>query len=191
VDYGEDTGSANVVKLCGNFLIAVSIPSYNNPCSSFLPQLTRSQSSIEAIAESMALAEKHGVERTEVMKLLSSTIFDCLIYKVEPPCDLPHFIPTLQGYGQRVSERDHRPGGFSLDLGLKDVTLVSQAAREADTPMPFLSVLLDRFTSAKARGRGQMDWSAIGMSVGEDAGIEMQSDIDRNSKAVREGDLYK
>lgn len=30
----------------------------------------------------MALAEKHGVERTEVMKLLSSTIFDCLIYKV-------------------------------------------------------------------------------------------------------------
>lgn len=41
-----------------------------------------SQSSIEAIAESMALAEKHGVERTEVMKLLSSTIFDCLIYKV-------------------------------------------------------------------------------------------------------------
>lgn len=65
-------------------------------------------------------------------------------------------------------------GGFSLELGLKDVTLVSQAAREADTPMPFLSVLLDRFTSAKARGRGQMDWSAIGMNIGEDAGIDMK-----------------
>lgn len=36
-------------------------------------------------------------------------------------------------------------GGFSLALGLKDVSLVSQAARETDTPMPFLSVLLDRF----------------------------------------------
>lgn len=35
-------------------------------------------------------------------------------------------------------------GGFSLALGLKDVSLVSQAARETDTPMPFLSVLLDR-----------------------------------------------
>lgn len=36
--------------------------------------------------------------------MLSSTIFDCLIYK---------------GYGQRVSERDHKPGGFALELGLK------------------------------------------------------------------------
>jgi hypothetical protein len=83
-----------------------------------------------------------------------------------------------------VSERDHRPGGFSLELGLKDVTLVSQAAREADTPMPFLSVLLDRFTSAKAKGRGQMDWSAIGMNVSEDAGINMKNDLERNAKAV-------
>lgn len=30
----------------------------------------------------MALAEKHGVDRSKVMDLLSSTIFDCLIYKV-------------------------------------------------------------------------------------------------------------
>lgn len=56
--------------------------------------------------------------------------------------------------------------------------------------MPFLSVLLDRFTSAKAKGRGQMDWSAIGMNVGEDAGIEMKNDIDRNAESVRDGDLY-
>jgi 3-hydroxyisobutyrate dehydrogenase-like beta-hydroxyacid dehydrogenase len=95
------------------------------------------------------------VDGKEVIKLLSGTIFDCLIYK---------------GYGQRVSERDHRPGGFSLELGLKDVSLVSQAARECNTPMPFLSVLLDRFVSAKARGRGGMDWSAIGMCVSENAG---------------------
>ena len=62
------------MKLCGNFLIA---------------------SSIEAISEAMALAEKNNVDRKVVMDLLSSTIFDCLIYK---------------GYGQRVSDRDHRPG---------------------------------------------------------------------------------
>ena len=30
----------------------------------------------------MALAEKHGVDRKDVMNLLSSSIFDCLIYKV-------------------------------------------------------------------------------------------------------------
>ena len=38
MDYGDDTGSANVVKLCGNFLIA---------------------SSIEAIGEAVALSEKN------------------------------------------------------------------------------------------------------------------------------------
>ena len=61
----------------------------------------------------MALSEKHGVDRKKVMDILSGDggIFNCLIYK---------------GYGQRVSSRDHRPGGFSLDLGLKDVSLVSQ-----------------------------------------------------------------
>ena len=55
-----------------------------------------------------------------------------------------------------MSERDHRPGGFSLELGLKDMTLVSQAAREVDAPMPFLSTLLDRYVSSKARGRGKV-----------------------------------
>lgn len=154
VDYGHDTGASNVVKLCGNFLIA---------------------SSIESISEAMALAEKHNVDRKAVMQMLSSSIFDCLIYK---------------GYGQRVSERDHRPGGFSLELGLKDCTLVNEAAREADVPMPFLSVLLDRYTSAKAKGRKDFDWSAIGLSVAEDAGIDVSKDIERTKKDIKDGNLY-
>ena len=85
-------GAANVVKLGGNFLIA---------------------SAIEAMAESLALAEANGVDRVAMMEMLNSTIFDCLIYK---------------GYGQRVSERDHLPypdAHFALELGLKDVSLVS------------------------------------------------------------------
>jgi 3-hydroxyisobutyrate dehydrogenase-like beta-hydroxyacid dehydrogenase len=154
VDYGSDVGASNVVKLCGNFLIAASI---------------------ESISEAMALSEKHGVDREEVMKMLSGSIFDCLIYK---------------GYGQRVSERDHRPGGFSLELGLKDCTLVNEAARAADVPMPFLSVLLDRYTSAKAKGRADFDWSAIGLSVAEDAGIDVSRDVARTRKDVDEGNLY-
>jgi 3-hydroxyisobutyrate dehydrogenase-like beta-hydroxyacid dehydrogenase len=154
VDYGDDTGASNVVKLCGNFLIA---------------------STIEAVSEAMALAEKHNVDRKDVMNMLSGSIFDCLIYK---------------GYGQRVSERDHRPGGFSLELGLKDCTLVNAAAREADVPMPFLSVLLDRYTSAKAKGRADFDWSAIGLSVAEDAGIDVSADVARTRKDVDEGNLY-
>lgn len=150
IDYGDDIGAANVVKLCGNFLIAASI---------------------ESISEAMALSEKHGVDRVAVMQLLSSTIFDCLIYK---------------GYGQRVSERDHKPGGFSLTLGYKDVSLVRKAAHDADVPMPFLSTLIDRFTSAKAKGRSEFDWSAIGLGCAEDAGIDISEDVQRNRKLVEE-----
>ena len=65
-----------------------------------------------------------------------------------------------------------------------------EAAREADVPMPFLSVLLDRYTSAKARGRADFDWSAIGLSVAEDAGIDVSEDVARTRKDVDEGNLY-
>ncbi len=123
----------------------------------------------------MALAEKNGVDRERVMKLLSSSIFDCLIYR---------------GYGQRVSQRDHRPGGFSLELGYKDVSLVNKAARDASVPMPFLSTLVDRYTSAKARGRSDFDWSAIGLSIAEDAGIDVTADIERNIKNIKENNQY-
>ena len=46
-----------------------------------------------------------------------------------------------------------RPGGFSLELGYKDCTLVKEAAKEVNVPMPFLSVLLDRYTSSMAKDR--------------------------------------
>lgn len=154
VDFGRDVGAANVVKLCGNFLIACSI---------------------ESIAETMAFAEKNGVDREAVMKLLSSTIFDCLIYK---------------GYGDRVSKRDHRPGGFSLELGYKDVSLVQQAAKEVAVPMPYLSVLVDRFLSASAKDRGSFDWSAIGLNAAEDAGIDVTKDIVRIKDDIATGNTY-
>lgn len=123
----------------------------------------------------MALADKHGVDRHKVMEILSSSIFDCLIYK---------------GYGDRVSKRDHRPGGFSLNLGLKDVSLVNQAAREGNVPMPFLSVLLDRYVSSAARGRGDFDWSAIGLAISEDAGVDVAADVQRTKKDVEDKNFY-
>jgi len=140
-EFGEDPGAGNVVKLCGNFMIACAI---------------------EAIGESLTLAEKNGVDRELVMQMLSSTIFDCLIYK---------------GYGNRVAGRKHlqdveRPG-FALELGLKDVTLVLDTAHKSGTAMPFGSVLHDRLLSSLAKGRGDLDWSSIGLAISEDAGIDV------------------
>lgn len=76
-----------------------------------------------------------------------------------------------QGYGDRVAQRSHVPGeqlvgpGFQLDLGLKDITLALDVAHKVQAPMPFASVLRDRFLAATAKGRGTMDWSAIGAGL--------------------------
>merc|ERR1712232_442402 len=136
-DFGEDAGSANVVKLGGNFLIA---------------------SAIEAMDESSALAESYGVDREQFISLMSSTIFDCLIYK---------------GYGHRVATRDHHPhvdAHFALDLGSKDVALVHAAAAESRCPMPVASLIRDRFVASQNLGRGKLDWSALALRASEDAG---------------------
>lgn len=71
--FGEDPGAGNVVKLCGNYMIAAAI---------------------QSSAEALSLAEKSGLDRVAVMEMLTSTIFDCLIYK---------------GYGMRTAHRQHIP----------------------------------------------------------------------------------
>jgi 3-hydroxyisobutyrate dehydrogenase-like beta-hydroxyacid dehydrogenase len=138
-DFGENPGAANVVKLGGNFLIAAAI---------------------ESMAEAAALAESNGVDRERFISLMSSTIFDCLIYK---------------GYGHRVATRDHHPhidAHFALDLGTKDVALVHSAAAESRCPMPIASLIRDRFVASQNLGRGKLDWSALALRASEDAGSQ-------------------
>jgi 3-hydroxyisobutyrate dehydrogenase-like beta-hydroxyacid dehydrogenase len=59
-DFGDDPGAANVVKLCGNFLIA---------------------SAIEALAETFALARKNGIDPKSVADMLGKTLFACPVYQ--------------------------------------------------------------------------------------------------------------
>ncbi|HEV2386329.1 MAG TPA: NAD(P)-dependent oxidoreductase [Candidatus Acidoferrales bacterium] len=59
-DFGSDPGAANVVKLCGNFLIAAAV---------------------EALGEAAALAAKSGVDPGAVIDMLGKTLFACTIYQ--------------------------------------------------------------------------------------------------------------
>ena len=68
--------------------------------------------------------------------------------------------------------------GFALELGLKDVSLVLDTAHRSSTPMPVGSLLKDRYTAAQNKGRGQLDWSSIGLSISEDAGVDVQEFVD-------------
>lgn len=143
-DFGEEPGAANVVKLCGNFLIA---------------------SAIEAMAEASALADSHGVDREQVIGLLNTTIFDCLIYR---------------GYGHRVAARDHAPykdAHFSLELGAKDVKLVNDTAAHGACPMPLAKLLSERFSEAEGKGWKDMDWSAIGLLSSQHSGKDVSAKV--------------
>jgi 3-hydroxyisobutyrate dehydrogenase-like beta-hydroxyacid dehydrogenase len=131
-DFGEDAGAANVVKLCGNFLVA---------------------SAIEALAELLTLAEKNGVSKKAVAELIGK------------------LSPLHQGYANQIAERRFEPAGFRLALGLKDINLVLQTAAASAMPMPLASLLHDRWISAVAKGRADLDWSAIALGVAEDAGL--------------------
>lgn len=60
VDFGEDAGGANVVKIAGNFMIMASL---------------------EIMAEAFTLAEKNGLDRLKVSEFFGSTLFNAPIFQ--------------------------------------------------------------------------------------------------------------
>ncbi len=113
-------------------------------------------SAIEAMAEAMTLAEKNGIDRAMLIDMLAQTMFACPIY---------------QNYGKAIVQEDYKPARFRLSLGLKDIDLVLQTAASSKTPMPLASMLRDRFISAMAKGREELDWAAFALGASEDAGL--------------------
>ena len=58
-DFGDNVSAANIIKLCGNFLIA---------------------SALEAIGESISLAKNSGVDAQQMWSMLSQTLFNTPVY---------------------------------------------------------------------------------------------------------------
>jgi 3-hydroxyisobutyrate dehydrogenase-like beta-hydroxyacid dehydrogenase len=135
-DFGEDPGAANVVKLCGNFLVA---------------------STVAALAEMLVLAEKNGVSKQAVADMIGK------------------FSPLHHGYATLMAEGRFEPAGFRLALGLKDINLILEMAGASLTPLPLGSVLHDRWLASMAKGRENLDWSAVVLDVAEEAGIKAKA----------------
>jgi 3-hydroxyisobutyrate dehydrogenase-like beta-hydroxyacid dehydrogenase len=102
---------------------------------------------MQAIAESVAMVERRGVAPTEFVELLSSTLFGGVVY---------------QGYGQIIADRAYRPAGFTVELGLKDLSLAEQSAAEVALELPSAPVLREMFETAVADPElAGADWCAI------------------------------
>jgi 3-hydroxyisobutyrate dehydrogenase-like beta-hydroxyacid dehydrogenase len=114
-------------------------------------------SALEAMAEAFTMAEKSGVDRNKVADMLGKTLFAC---------------PVYQRYGEMIAAKRHTPAGFKLPLGLKDVELVLQTAGEVRAPMQLAELVRERLISGLAKGRDEMDWSALALGVLDEAGIK-------------------
>ena len=132
---GLTPSAANLLKLCGNFMIL---------------------STIEMLAEAMTLAAKGGIGKDKFLEVMTGTLFGS---------------PLVRTYGTILAEGAYRPAGFAAPLGLKDMRLVAQAAEAERVPMPLLNVLRDHMLQTLAVESGDIDWSAIALSVQRNAGL--------------------
>jgi 3-hydroxyisobutyrate dehydrogenase-like beta-hydroxyacid dehydrogenase len=132
---GEAPERANVVKIAGNFMLA---------------------SAIETMGEAVALVGGYGVGPSELLDILTNTLFAAPAYKT---------------YGALIAEERYEPAGFKLTLGLKDVRLALTAGEAAHVPLPFASVLRDNFLDAIAAGDAERDWAALARVARRRAGL--------------------
>ncbi|WP_028009268.1 NAD(P)-dependent oxidoreductase [Solimonas flava] len=131
---GEDPVRANALKISGNFMIAAAL---------------------EAMGEAAALGQAYGVSPTELIEMLTGTLFAAPVYK---------------NYGALIAERRYEPAGFKLRLGLKDVRLALAAGDAAQVPLPLASLLRDAMLEGLAAGDGDADWSVIARLAARRAG---------------------
>ena len=113
-------------------------------------------SATEAMGEAFALLEKRGVDARVFHDMMAKTIFAGPIY---------------QNYGRFILDQAFSPPGFRLPLGAKDVGLALAAGAESGVPLPLASLLRDRFITAIAQGRSELDWTSIALNARADAGL--------------------
>ena len=108
-DFGTTPTAANIAKINFNFLIA---------------------STIEALAESFAVVEKHGLDPHAFYEMVIGSAFGC---------------PIFENYGRQLSQHGWNDTGFKLTLGLKDVRLAQGTAAAVGARMRLGELLEQRY----------------------------------------------
>jgi 3-hydroxyisobutyrate dehydrogenase-like beta-hydroxyacid dehydrogenase len=127
-DFGDALTAANTVKLCGNFLIMAAL---------------------DAMGESIALANKSGVDATKMWDMFGQTLFSSPIY---------------QNYSKIILQQKFEPAAFTAKLGLKDMTLVATQAAAVGQSMRLGRLLKTQLEQMVADGKGAWDWSAVSLA---------------------------
>lgn len=137
-DLGEDPAQGHIAKLAANFMVLASVETY---------------------AETLTFAEKNGIGRMEMMKLLTGTILNA---------------PLFHLYGELLAKEEYTAPGFKLALGLKDIELILETGANSRMPLPAADLVHNRLLTALAKGRGELDMTALALGVSEDAGLRRE-----------------
>jgi 3-hydroxyisobutyrate dehydrogenase-like beta-hydroxyacid dehydrogenase len=101
---------------------------------------------IQALGESVAMVEAHGLAAGPFVELLTNTLFGGVVYS---------------GYGTEIVEQTYVPAGFAMALGYKDLRLAADVADEASVHLPTLAALLRVFERAlDDPDLAEADWGA-------------------------------
>lgn len=136
---------ANVIH-CGEIGDASFVKLLGNTYISFM---------LEALAETSVLAEKAQIPLAKVLEVVMASGFASPYY-------------TFKGGALMKRDFDQH---FSIDLLVKDQTLMLAEAARLRAPMPGLAALREVAQSARAQGLGQEDIVAIAKVLERSAGI--------------------
>src|SRR5262249_10142641 len=112
---------------------------------------------LESLAEALALVRKSGIDPHAYLDMLTATLFPAPVYRT---------------YGNLIADGRYRPARFRLPLGLKDLTLVLDAARDTAVALPTANLVRDRMIEGLSQGFEDADWSAVGAVAAKAAGLQ-------------------
>lgn len=132
--------------LCGELGQASVVKLVGNTVISFM---------LEGFCEGVVLAQKTGVPLAKVLEVVMASGFAS---------------PYFAFKGAAIEKRDWDQH-FSIDLLVKDQTLMMEEAASRQVPMPGLAAIREVFQSARAQGYGQEDIAAVIKALEKAAGI--------------------
>ncbi len=112
-------------------------------------------STIEQFGEVFALCEKASLSNSTVFEVLTESFFGGRAHK---------------NYGQAILDRAYVPPAANVFLG--DKGLILEVAHALSVPMPFASILRDRFLACIASGNGDLDLCSMAERSLLDAGAK-------------------
>lgn len=154
-------GTASDIELCQPLFDALGQRTFivgPDPAMANLVKLLGNMmtaTTLEVLAEVVAVSRKRGLDPKLFIDVMTGTMYGGRAHKI---------------YGDRIVAQDYA-AGFVLPLVLKDTRLALAEAEAAGVPMPSVDVVRDRLITGISRGYADLDWTALGLIAGEEAGI--------------------